>query len=49
MDTIKEPEIDPERHTNYLYNESFDLKSDGKFTFAEPFDLRPTVELSEEM
>ena len=44
MDSIKEPEIDSERHTTFLYNESFDGKRDA---CAEPFDLRPSVEISE--
>ena len=49
MDSIKEPEFDSERHKTFLYNESFDLKRDGTYSCAEPFDLRPSVEIKEEI
>ena len=49
MDSIKEPDFDSEPHNTFLYNESFDLKRDCTNSCAEPFDLRPSVEIREEI
>ena len=46
MDSIKEPEADAQRDNTFLYNESFDVKRDA---CAEPFDLRPSVELDDDI
>ena len=45
MDSIKEPEIETERTATYLYNECIDSNRESKLNCAEPFDLRPTIEI----